>query len=75
VLFVLFQIRIKSRLPDISQIKDITLSEATLITDRNDKVLYRLFSENREYVDYSGINKNMINALVAVEDQRYREHK
>ena len=75
VLFIFFQIRIKSRLPDITQIKDITLSEATLITDRNDKVLYRLFSENREYVEYSGINNNMINAIVAVEDQRYREHK
>jgi membrane peptidoglycan carboxypeptidase len=45
-----------------------------VITDRNDKVLYKLFSENRDYVEFSGINENMINAIVAVEDQRYREH-
>ncbi|HKL43762.1 MAG TPA: transglycosylase domain-containing protein [Candidatus Absconditabacterales bacterium] len=73
-LFVLFQVRIKGDLPDINQIRDITFSQATVITDRNDNVLYKLFSENREYVEYSGINKNMINAIVAVEDQRYREH-
>jgi len=74
VWFWLFQIRIKGRLPDIGQIKDITFSQATVITDRNDKVLYKLFDENREYVEYSGINKNMINAIIAVEDQRYRDH-
>ncbi|MCK9467474.1 MAG: penicillin-binding protein [Candidatus Absconditabacterales bacterium] len=75
VLFILFQVRIKGRLPDITQIKSMTFSEATVITDRNDKVLYKLFDENREYVDYSGINQNMINAIVAVEDQRYWDHK
>ncbi len=72
--FIWFQIKIKGNLPDISQIKDITFSQATIITDKNDKVLYKLFSENRSYVEYSWINKNMINAIVAVEDQRYREH-
>jgi penicillin-binding protein 1A len=73
-LFGLFQIRIKGRLPDIGQVKNITFSQATVITDRNDKVLYKLFDENRDYVEYSGINKNMINAIIAVEDQRYRDH-
>ena len=72
--FIWFQITIKWNLPDIRQIKDITFSQATIITDKNDKVLYKLFSENRSYVDYSGINKNMINAIVSVEDQRYWEH-
>jgi len=75
ILFVWFQIQIKSKLPDITQIKDITFSQATVITDRNDKVLYKLFAENRDYVAYSGIDKNMINAIIAVEDQRYREHR
>lgn len=75
ILFIVFQVRIKSKLPDITQVKNMVFSEATVITDRNDKVLYKLFSENREYVDYSGINKNMINAIVAIEDQRYWDHK
>ena len=53
--FIRFQIKIKSNLPDINQIKDVAFSQATLITDRNGNELYRLFSENREYVEYSGI--------------------
>jgi penicillin-binding protein 1A len=61
-------------LPDISKIKDMVFSQATIIADRNGKELYKLFRENRQYIDLSGVNKNMINAIVAVEDQRYREH-
>lgn len=42
-----------SQLPDISQIKNMIFSQATVITDRNDKVLYKVFAENREYVPLS----------------------
>ncbi len=49
-------------------------NEATIIQDRNWETLYKLFDENREYVPYSGISSHMINAIVALEDQRYREH-
>ncbi|MBQ7074033.1 transglycosylase domain-containing protein [bacterium] len=49
--------------------------QATIITDRNGVELYKLFEENREYVDIDQINTNMINALVAIEDQRYWEHE
>jgi membrane carboxypeptidase/penicillin-binding protein len=37
-------------LPDVTKIKDMVFSEATIIQDRNGEVLYRLFEENREYV-------------------------
>ena len=71
---VLFRKYVLKWLPDVAQVRDISFSQATLITDRNGKELYRLFSENREYVDYSAISQNMINAIVAVEDQRYWDH-
>lgn len=71
---ILFKVLIKKNLPDVSQVKDISFSQATLITDRNWVELYRLFSENREYMEFSWISQNMVNAVVAVEDQRYREH-
>ena len=61
-------------LPDVSKINDMVFNEATIIEDRNWEVLYKLFEENREYVPYSWISLNMINAIVALEDQRYREH-
>lgn len=31
-------------------------------------------SENRVWVDYQDINKNMINAIIAIEDKRFWEH-
>lgn len=61
-------------LPDISDINDMVFSESTIIQDRNGEELYKLYEENREYVPFSGISQNMINAIVAMEDQRYREH-
>ena len=61
-------------LPDVTKVKDMVFSEATVIEDRNGEPLYSLYDENREYVDYTGISLNMINAIVAIEDQRYREH-
>jgi|GEM_PF-228730 len=61
-------------LPDVSKIKDMVFSQATIITDKNGEELYKLFEENRQYIDFTGISNNMINAIVAIEDQRYREH-
>ncbi|MFA5747945.1 MAG: transglycosylase domain-containing protein [Candidatus Absconditabacterales bacterium] len=61
-------------LPDVSKIKDMVFSEATIIEDRNGNTLYKLFQENREYVSFEKISINMINAIIAIEDQRYREH-
>ena len=61
-------------LPDISSINDMVFSEATDIQDKNGKSLYKLYEQNREYVPFSGISTNMINAIVAVEDQRYWDH-
>ncbi len=61
-------------LPDVREIKDMVFSEATVIQDRNGETLYRLYEENRQYVVYSWISQYMIDAIVALEDQRYREH-
>jgi penicillin-binding protein 1A len=63
-----------SELPDISQVKNMIFSQATVITDRNDEVLYKVFAENREYVPLSGVSQHMVNAMVAIEDKRYWEH-
>lgn len=40
-------------LPDVTKVKDMVFSEATLIQDRNGETLYSLYDENREYVDYT----------------------
>lgn len=61
-------------LPDVSTIKDMVFSQATIITDRDGNELYKLFEQNRQYVPYEAISPTMINAIIAMEDQRYWEH-
>lgn len=62
-------------LPDVSQVKDMVFSQATIITDRNGVELYKLFDENREYVEIDQISDYMTDAIVAIEDQHYWEHE
>jgi penicillin-binding protein 1A len=60
-----------SSMPRISSIQEKWFSQATVITDRNGEVLYRLYDENREYVEFDKISPNFVNAIIAVEDQRF----
>ena len=75
VIAVWLEINVFKNLPDVSQVKDMVFSQATIITDRNGVELYKLFDENREYVEIDKISDHMINAIVAMEDQNYWEHE
>lgn len=61
-------------LPDIESIEDFSFKQATTITDRNGKELYKLFDENREYVAYEDISPLFIDALISIEDQSFWEN-
>ena len=69
------QINVFKNLPDVSQVKDMVFSQATVIQDKNGVELYKFFDENREYVDIQDISQHMIDAIVAMEDQHYWEHE
>lgn len=69
------QLQVFKDLPDVSKVKDMQFQQATVITDRNGVELYKLFEENREYIDISEVNQHMVDAIVAIEDQRYWEHE
>lgn len=58
-------------LPDIESIEDFSFKQATTITDRNWKELYKLFDENREYIAYEDISPIFIDALISIEDQSF----
>jgi membrane carboxypeptidase/penicillin-binding protein len=75
VVAVWMEINVFKNLPDVSQVKDMVFSQATIIQDKNGIELYKLFDENREYVEIDKISDNMINAIVAMEDQNYWEHE
>lgn len=74
-LLIYLQIRVFKDLPDVSQIKNLTLSQATIITDKNGQELYKIFDENRQFVALEEVNQYMIDAIVAVEDQRFWQNE
>ncbi|MFX3640648.1 MAG: transglycosylase domain-containing protein [Candidatus Pristimantibacillus sp.] len=59
---------------DISQL-DIPLPAATIIFDLNGEEATRLELNDIDEIAYSEIPSHMVNAIVAVEDKRYFEHK
>lgn len=58
-------------LPAISELENLEIAETSTIFDRDWNELYKIFKEKRTYVPFENINKNMINAIVAIEDKRY----
>lgn len=60
-----------SGLPKVSELENLEIAESSIIYDREWKELYKIFKEKRTYVPFENINKNMINAIVAIEDKRY----
>jgi len=74
VWFFWYRKNVIKQLPDVSQINEMVFSQTTIIQDRHGETLYKLFHENREYVSREDISPIMVNAIVAMEDQRYREH-
>lgn len=63
------------KLPDISKIEAYTPSETSEIYDANGKVLAKLHDEeNRIIMPLKDIPKNVQNAVLAMEDERFYQH-
>ncbi len=61
-------------LPDISDPRSLIASQSSVIVDRNQTELYRLFDEeNRTFIPGEQIPQHMKNAIVAIEDERFYE--
>ncbi len=54
--------------------KDFITSLSTTIYDIKGRVIAKLWKENREIVPLSRIPKNLINAVIAIEDSRFYSH-
>jgi 1A family penicillin-binding protein len=62
-------------LPNTDELRNIgVMSRATTIYDINEQPAFTIFKEQRIEVPLSGVSRNLINALVAIEDQRFFEH-
>lgn len=61
-------------LPDVEELQNPESNQATVLYSSDGKELGRFYAENRVNVAYNQIDQDVINALIATEDERYREH-
>jgi 1A family penicillin-binding protein len=57
---------------DLSRLQQ--MESASVILDRNDKIFGQIYVENRETIPYEAIPRNLVNAVVAVEDSKFYQH-
>ena len=74
VLIVLFVILSFSDLPSVQQLENPKSELATQVFAADGSVLGRYYTENRVPVDFDELSPNLVNALIATEDERYYEH-
>ncbi|MDD5686303.1 MAG: transglycosylase domain-containing protein [Elusimicrobia bacterium] len=61
-------------IPDPAQLINYTPSLTTKIYDINGEMIAELFTEKRTFIPISQIPKDMINAVIAIEDTRFFNH-
>ncbi len=65
---------VSGTLPTSEEMVNHRPSLATVVYDRNGKVITNLYYENRQWVKLGGISKNMIQATLAAEDANFYDH-
>lgn len=50
------------------------MESASVILDRNDKIFGQIYVENRETIPYDQLPRDLINAVVSVEDTKFYQH-
>ena len=61
-------------LPDFHELENPETNLATEIMSADNKILGKYFYENRTHVEYSDLSPDLINALIATEDERFFNH-
>lgn len=62
------------QLPGFEEIENPKSNLASQIITADGKLMGKFYKENRTHVDYHEISPNIINALIATEDERYLKH-
>jgi 1A family penicillin-binding protein len=57
---------------DLSKLEQ--MESASVIVDRNDKIFGQIYVENRETVPYDQLPRELVNAVVSVEDNKFYQH-
>jgi penicillin-binding protein 1A len=73
--FILNQDIFKAHITDIMKIQDWKPHDNTIIFDKNGKAISEQFNEYHVYLPFEKIPKEMINAIVSIEDRKFWDHK
>lgn len=57
---------------DLTQLEQ--MESASVIVDRNNKIFGQIYVENRETIPYDQIPRDLVNAVVSVEDSKFYQH-
>jgi penicillin-binding protein 1A len=67
---------LREGLPDLDALRRIgEMDQATAVFDDSDQLAFTIFKEQRIEVPLSAISPNLTRALIAIEDQRFNEHR
>jgi penicillin-binding protein 1A len=73
-LLLLFIVLSFSNLPSVRQLENPKSEEASQVFGNNGEVIGRYYTENRVPVNYDELSPNLVNALIATEDERFYQH-
>jgi penicillin-binding protein 1A len=66
---------ITANMPSKAQVRDLgEMAQSTTILDAHDAPVFTIFKEQRIEVPFEKISPTLINAVIAVEDQRFYDH-
>ncbi|MGI9086209.1 MAG: PBP1A family penicillin-binding protein [Chthoniobacterales bacterium] len=75
---IIYCIILASDLSSQAQTYDLTeleqMESASVIVDRNEKMFGQIYVENRETVPYDQLPRDLINAVVSMEDNKFYQH-
>ncbi|MDB9755745.1 transglycosylase domain-containing protein [Winogradskyella sp.] len=75
LLFLFASWGLLGEMPDYTRLENPETNLATEIISSDNKTLGKFyFDDNRTPIDYNGLPKNIVDALIATEDVRYYEH-
>jgi 1A family penicillin-binding protein len=67
------QLQARAAMFDLNKLEQ--MESASVILDRNGKIFGQIYVENRETVPYEQLPRDLINAVVAVEDAKFYRHR
>ena len=74
LLFTLANFGVFGKMPSVEQLQNPEADLASEIYSSDGVLMGKYYSENRSEVKYNEISPNVINALIATEDERFYEH-